>query len=295
MRSSLFVGAALSLSPALGFAQQCDAPAICAPAVCAPQCSTPQLNSAPAQPNGNFTRGPATGQRAGASRSLGIRGPALHIPEVRIALPTLEFPSPVRFVRDAEMLFDPNRGAFSSAAVQDFGTIENDGLKNAAPQGNNNLNPAGSTPCYMPKTYCPPACAVPAGHSADTADLRLEATLVRLEALEAELANLRSVAARAATAEVPPSPQASTNGAQKPGTAPAPVFSSRPVPAQKFVQAGYEEPVAAETAPRRPAAPVAAPHRQLPTGHFGLSSPRPIKKTAEADEFGAWSRSTSRQ
>ncbi len=255
---------------------RCDVPqGYHCPPTCQPR-TAPAAPAAPA-PAGNFLRGPGTGQKSGESRSLGIRGPALHIPEIRLALPTLELPSPVLFTRDAEMLFDSLRGPLSMAAVQDYGAIPAD----AAPAP---AAPTPATPEIPPAPQCTPACVPLLGQAE-----RLEATLARLEALEQELATLRSAAA---AAQYPvPQPQAMMNGGAKPASN-AGVKGSRPLPPQhpQFMQAGYEEPATERAAPKP--ATASKPMSRPASARFGLSNPSAARTAQEPDQFGAWSRSS---
>ena len=275
--------AAVGCLPGVAFAgtpeactPRCDVPqGYYCPPTCQPR-TAPAAPAAPA-PAGNFLRGPGTGQKSGESRSLGIRGPALHIPEIRLALPTLELPSPVLFTRDAEMLFDSLRGPLSMAAVQDFGSIP----ANAAPTP---AAPHPAAPDIPPAPQCTPACVPLLGQAE-----RLEATLARLEALEQELATLRSAAA--AAQQPVPQPQAMLNGGAKPVTY-AGVKGSRPLPPHhpQFMLAGYEEPAPERAVPMH--ATTTKPMSRPQSARFGLSSPAAGRTAQEPDRFGAWSKSS---
>ena len=59
--------------------------------------------AAPAQ----FQAPAPSGQIAGASHSIGLRGFEIHFPELRLALPTLQLPSLVKFRREPHMRLDP--------------------------------------------------------------------------------------------------------------------------------------------------------------------------------------------
>lgn len=282
MLRSLCLTTALGLVPGAAMAQ-CAVPAACTPRCEAPcrQCQPPD-RAAPADKAapGNFLRGPATGQASGESRSFGLRGPALHIPEMRIALPTLEFPSPVRFKRNAEMIFDQIRGPHSLAEVQNFGNLpeEDVGAPAKGPDDDVAAPVIPPAPRCTPY-YCPPACDP---NQVDATTKRLEATLARLEAMEKELATLR-----AAAADQQNEVTTSSHGAGKPQMTVA-AKGSRPLPPRttQFVQAGYEEP-----------APVVSENRPVVTtraasGRMGLSAPKVAQPAVEPDEFGAWSRSS---
>jgi len=65
--------------------------------------AAPAAAAAPA----NFAAPAPTGQVAGASHSVGIRGLEIHFPELRFALPTLQLPSLVKFRREPHMQLDP--------------------------------------------------------------------------------------------------------------------------------------------------------------------------------------------
>lgn len=268
------LSAAIVLAPLTVMAQQCDAPAACAPAApyYNPQCAAPPAPAPPPPPPapaGNFLRGPATGQAAGESRSFGIRGARIHLPEVTIALPTIEFPSPIKWRRDAEMLFDATRGPLTSAPVQDFGALP------SAPAP----APAVAPPQPAPPMYMPPSCTVPApGCTAQNQNAELERRLAKLEELQQDLAVLREqYSQRLAQMDAGPAAAPSSQWTQR---VPAPAVAPRPLPERDrpwFLQANYEE---------------LAPSR---SGSAGTESTRATRdETAKSrpvfdeDPFGTW-------
>lgn len=251
-------------------AQQCAAPA--------PQCAAPPT-AAPAPPPtsaGRFVRGPTPGAAAGESHSFGIRGPALHIPEIRLALPTLELPSLFHIRRDAEKIFDVTRSPFVEEQPLEFGNVPTSAPAPAAA-------PAPPTMCVPMQA---PACAAPCVGANDEVLKALLERLARLEALEQELAALR--AQNAATASV----QADTRSVEAPTKpeASAPLSGSRPVakksePARsqpRLQQASFEE------VDEPAAAPAVRPSQPVTLRGTGLSAPPPPNRSRS--QFGDWTR-----
>ena len=221
MRRIVLFTAACGLLPSIAAAQQCAAPSY------APQCAAPAMAApAPATaPPRNFVRAPATGQAAGESNSIGLRGFTLHIPEMRIGLPTLELPSLMRFRREAEMIFDHTRGPLVNGDVLDFGNLP----ANAAPAVAPAVAPAFAPTC-IPQS---PACAAPGVlGKTDAANETIEARMARLEGLERELASLRQQMAQVATP--------GSNGAGK-RAGMSTVTGSRPVSRPVITQARHQD------------------------------------------------------
>uniref|UniRef100_A0A7C2PI04 Uncharacterized protein n=1 Tax=Schlesneria paludicola TaxID=360056 RepID=A0A7C2PI04_9PLAN len=198
---------------------------------------------------------------------------AIHIPEMRIALPTVEFPSPIKFRREAEMIFDQIRGPLSAAPVQEFGNL---------PEQPNVAPPYVPQPAPPSAPCVPPACTAPAGCTVGDVNPQLEATLARLERMEQELAALR--AQNQALSQQRGSQTAAHNlqGAGK-----ATTVTTRPLPPRRFMQAAYQEPAAASApAAPPPSAPIKSPVRKpVEPARFGLSAPS--DQSAE-DGFGTW-------
>ena len=77
----------------------------CQPPPSAPPAAAPP--SAPAAPPGMFVAPPQTGTVMGERNSIMLHGPALHMPEFRIGLPSLELPSFQRMRQEARMNLSP--------------------------------------------------------------------------------------------------------------------------------------------------------------------------------------------
>ena len=118
----------------------CEAPVSPSPAVAAP------VNPAPASPPGQeesenqpfvnaaaatpamFSAPATSGEITGATNGIGIRLPALTIPEMRLQLPTVHLPSIVRTSRDAEMYVDGGRAPRVTGAPAAYGQLMNAGI-----------------------------------------------------------------------------------------------------------------------------------------------------------------------
>ena len=103
----------------------------------------------------NFAAPAPTGQVAGASHAVGIRGLEIHFPELRLALPTLQLPSLVKFRREPHMQLDPATAPMVAPA--------------AAPAPAGYFPPYASAPALAPATAAAPA---PAAGPASTAPAR---------------------------------------------------------------------------------------------------------------------------
>jgi hypothetical protein len=275
-RFSWLIAGAVGLVPWAASAQQCEAPAVYySPNVCAPPAAPAPAPPAPA-PTGHFLRGPATGQAAGESRSLGLRGFTLRIPAITLATPTVELPSLIKFRRDAEMHFDSSTGPLTAAPVQEFGVLP------AAPAP----VPVPAPPTPAPVWCVPPACAVPpAGCTSDVRSTELEARLAKLDQLEREMTALRDAyAERVAALDAAPMPP-TRGSAAKPAVAKtntSVVRASRPLPSSQLIQAGFDEP---QPSPPWPPLTTAAPRTPATSA---------VRSEALEDSFGTWSRPSQR-
>lgn len=151
------------------------------------QCTTPQAapapepQSAPVNPEpqaavvpqaGSYVAPPATGEVAGESRSMGVRGLGIRIPEIRLELPTVQLPSLVRYRRGPEMHIESGRAPFVNQSAAAFGQIHTGGVaplmtqsvpvnqSAPVPQSAPTPNPQPQsapapdcTPCYKP-SHC---------------------------------------------------------------------------------------------------------------------------------------------
>ena len=85
----------------------------CQPPPSAPPAAAPP--SAPAAPPGMFVAPPQTGTVMGERNSIMLHGPALHMPEFRIGLPSLELPSFQRMRQEARMNLSPAVAPYEQA------------------------------------------------------------------------------------------------------------------------------------------------------------------------------------
>lgn len=268
---------ACALVPCSAFAQQCAAPG--------PQCAAPQYYSAPPAPApapptpappapapGNFLRGPATGQAAGESRSLGFRGPSIRVPAFTLSLPTIELPSLVKFRRNPEMHFDSATGAWTPAPVAEFANVP---TPSPAPPA----APAPAAPAPAP-IYVMPAPV--GGCTADARSAEIESRLARIDQLEREVLAMREAyASRLAAFEG----QQTRNTTSKPAAAAAtkplppapsePTIGARHAKPTRYIQATYEE----EQQNQNPT-PLVLRRRPFSS----------IPPNEQEDGFGAWSR-----
>lgn len=243
--SLLFFAGALSCTASLS-AQECAAPAPC---VCAPRMAAP---TAPPPTNERFLRGPAPGSATGESNSLGIRGPALHIPEMRFGLPHLELPSLYKIRHDASKVFEATRSPLVNEPALELDNV-GPALQGPAPAFN------APQPCAP---YCPPACSAPVQCTAVEEQLKLlNQKLARLEAVERELVTIKQqqqaaisaqsevAAATAAVEAAEKSLAAAKQRAETAAAAPKPMVRLRPLQ-----PASYEEPANEQvaTTPRKP-------------------------------------------
>lgn len=113
--------------------------------------------SGPIEPTGTFVPGPARGEVAGESNSLGLRLGTLRIPEISLALPTIQLPSLVRFRRDAQMLTDSGTAPFVRGEVNEFGLEPRDDSESSKDSTSESTRDNhGVAPC--PPSYCPQPC-----------------------------------------------------------------------------------------------------------------------------------------
>lgn len=145
----------------------CEADAEQAPAKAPAQSPAQAPAAAPAAAGpAMFAAPPAGGQIAGESNSVGIRGFELHIPETRLAMPTLQLPCLVRFRRNPEMQVDGGRAPLVAGAAAMYGQIP--AVAGAAPSSQAPAQAPASAPAQPParRSRSAPAardrCAPPA-------------------------------------------------------------------------------------------------------------------------------------
>lgn len=99
------------------------------------------------EPEGMFVAPGPTGDVSGEANSIGLRLGRIHVPEISIALPTIQLPHLVRYRRGPEMLTDTANASFQSgrpAAALHFAKPKE---PEAKPQGAPPAKP-GCDPCY---------------------------------------------------------------------------------------------------------------------------------------------------
>lgn len=98
----------------------CDAPTHCVPKTC---CKRPESTPESA-PEGQYVRGPESGEFAGAAESLGVRGFGLRFPEVRIDLPEIRLPHLVKYRKNPEMIVESSRAPYVRGRALEFNQVE---------------------------------------------------------------------------------------------------------------------------------------------------------------------------
>lgn len=89
---------------------------------CAPPC-VEQQGVQYAMPPGMYAQPPAVGELQGEQNAIGIQGPMLHIPEIRLELPTIRLPNFFRIKRGAEMRVDSARAPYMIGQAATFGMM----------------------------------------------------------------------------------------------------------------------------------------------------------------------------
>lgn len=154
----------------------------------------PQQQAAVVPQAGSYVAPPATGEVAGESRSMGVRGLGIRIPEIRLELPTVQLPSLVKFRRGPEMHIESGRAPFVNQSAAAFGQIHTGGvapLMQSAPAPVQQSAPAPkSKPDPEPQSAPAPTCTPP--HCTSEAKVRqlrreMEAARERILALQDSL------------------------------------------------------------------------------------------------------------
>lgn len=137
----------------------------CAPIPASPAPAQPApAQPAPAQaamPPALFAAPPASGEISGETGGYGVRGFSLRIPESHIQMPTLQFPSLVRFRRNPEMHVDGGRAPLVSGVPAAYAPLAAAGQMVVTPQS---AAPAAAPAKPNPTTAAPaspPDCCVP--------------------------------------------------------------------------------------------------------------------------------------
>ena len=112
-------------------------------------------------PAGMYAQPPATGELEGQSSGYGLRGMEIRLPEIRLSLPSVNFPRLIRHTRAAQMHVDSATAPFVPGVPAQFGMLSAGGLVpanalHAAPaQGIDKAPTQSVPPCAPPPS---PAC-----------------------------------------------------------------------------------------------------------------------------------------
>ncbi|MBS0203257.1 MAG: hypothetical protein JSS49_10190 [Planctomycetes bacterium] len=186
--SNLKFAAFLVAVPAISSDAFSQGPQCAAPQCAAPQCAAPYgtnccgpsssvKQSEPFTPPGMFVAPPPAGDVFGESNGLGFHGPALHIPQSTIRLPSLQFGSAFRSRRGPEMITDQSRATFQSQPA----------LKMQLARPNNGSSSKQSEPFTPPNCTVPaPPCSVQNGEI-----IQLQQQVAQLTALVGQLAAIQ--------------------------------------------------------------------------------------------------------
>jgi hypothetical protein len=153
----------------------------------------PQQQAAVVPQAGSYVAPPATGEVAGESRSMGVRGLGIRIPEIRLELPTVQLPSLVKFRRGPEMHIESGRAPFVNQSAAAFGQIHTGGvapLMQSAPVQQSAPAPQSKPADPEPQSAPAPTCTPP--HCTSEAKIRqlrreMDAARERILALQDSL------------------------------------------------------------------------------------------------------------
>lgn len=107
-----------------GFAQVTRPAEGCqAPMYMPPNCTAPTPRSFEAPRSGAFVRSPETGEQAGESTGVGLRGFGIRLPAVSLDLPEIRFPSLVKYRRNAEMHVEGSRAPWVEGRALEFNQV----------------------------------------------------------------------------------------------------------------------------------------------------------------------------
>lgn len=124
---------------------------------CCPPRHTPESTpESTQQPEGSYVQGPATGEYAGESVSVGIRGGGIRIPEINIELPTIKLPSLIGFRRNPELITESARLPYVEGRAAEFAQLPRGGSPENTVQ---KTNPPKRTPEADNQPVAPPYCA----------------------------------------------------------------------------------------------------------------------------------------
>ncbi len=161
-----------------------------------PQCSVPAAVSCtpaglptgapPATAPGMYAQPPATGAFEGESSGIGVRGPVIQFPEVKLQLPTLHMPSLFKIKRGAQLNLDSGTAPFVTGAPAPFGMLATAPAPMGPPAGYAPQAPTGGPPptgypMGCPPTNCSPVPPAPVCEPGMALERRLYEQLLRKE------------------------------------------------------------------------------------------------------------------
>ena len=241
------------------------------------------------------------GEITGESHSVGLRGFALTMPELRLELPTLHLPSMVRSRRNPEMRVDGGRAPMVSGAPAAYGQLANAGFVQSANAGFAQTQaapaaaPARTAPAAAPAAapasgcvpaescvpfYIPPApAAYPEGARNQRANDELLETRRALVLYRQELERLqRSIESTTSSVDAPEEdqlPALNIRGASSAHSRPVSSNKVRRASPPKILEAGYteEEFTESEEVAELPTRPVASPRNSRSVAAPAPSAP----------------------
>ncbi len=106
----------------VGFAQTGRGGEGCQAPTYVPNCSA-GTRALDTQPRGAYVRSPETGEQAGESTGLGLRGFGIRLPAVSLDLPEIRFPTLVKYRRNAEMHVEGSRAPWVEGRALEFNQV----------------------------------------------------------------------------------------------------------------------------------------------------------------------------
>lgn len=176
---------AVPAGEAFSQAPQCAAPQCAAPYY-TPNCNRPanaNQQSEPVTPPGMFVAPPTSGDVLGESNGLGFHGPALHIPQSTIRLPSLQLGGLFRSRRGPEMITDQSRATYQAQPALKMQLTR----PQTNPSANQQSEPVTPPNCTVPPAPCFGQTQVPQNEEI----ARLQQQVTQLTALVGQLATMQ--------------------------------------------------------------------------------------------------------
>lgn len=155
--SSMRMHCFLILLASLSFVSTSTAQQNCrAPEACVPRCDAPRQTAVPpATPRvvpqqGYFARSQASGEFAGESNAIGIRGLEFRLPEIRLSLPEIRIPSVVHYRRNPEMIVDRSRAPWLDGQALELNPVGPARARAAEPPATTRGTPSCNGYSYEP-------------------------------------------------------------------------------------------------------------------------------------------------